>query len=284
MKQATAYLTLEVTYNLNGESPEAMAQYLQMLMAQAIAGGLLTGSSGAAVDRHDVTVDVLPAPLEEVDIEALEELMLERIDGGSLSLEDIPSRLVRYGLLRPAAFVSEMLERKALAREDAEELLDQTALTPAVQAEVHDDAFINTFDFDAAPWFAQASDEAILALHAIGWRGDDAADAVAQFAAKDIFEVDAIISICRGSQGTRAALGFECVVDEDSAMAWLKAHRPGLWARILCADNDVRLVEAQEPEIEGRWDWLDSEGIASEASCETEDEAALEAVRVLGLN
>lgn len=51
----------------------------------------------------------------------------------------------------------------------------------------------------------------------------------------------------------------------------------------LCEAHGVRLVEAQEEEIKGRWDWLDDQGNACDASQETRLEAALDAIETLGL-
>jgi hypothetical protein len=44
--------------------------------------------------------------------------MLQRIENGELTLEDIPIRLARYGLMEPSAFVDEMRERMELAQEN----------------------------------------------------------------------------------------------------------------------------------------------------------------------
>ncbi|OGT90156.1 MAG: hypothetical protein A2286_00015 [Gammaproteobacteria bacterium RIFOXYA12_FULL_61_12] len=45
--------------------------------------------------------------------------LLARIESGDLSLEDIPSRMARYGLMEPSDFANEMRERIEMSREDA---------------------------------------------------------------------------------------------------------------------------------------------------------------------
>lgn len=51
----------------------------------------------------------------------------------------------------------------------------------------------------------------------------------------------------------------------------------------LCDEGGVRLVQAEEPEVFGRWDWLDDDSNASDMSFETKEEAMLDAVATLGL-
>ena len=52
----------------------------------------------------------------------------------------------------------------------------------------------------------------------------------------------------------------------------------------LCEDNDVRLVQAEESEVFGRWDWLDDNGNASDMSFETKEAAMRDAVERLDLD
>lgn len=161
---------------------------------------------------------------------------------------------------------------------------DASLLTPAVSAEAHSDDRVYSAKFDAAPWFAQASVEEITNLYDIKWRGDYAADAVAHFFDDKNQDVSDLFKYIGKTQGTSRACGFECSVEGDEAMAWLKRHRRDVWAVLLCHDKDVRLIEAQEEEIRGMWDWLDDQGNACAYSFPTIEDAALNAVEVLGLS
>lgn len=154
---------------------------------------------------------------------------------------------------------------------------------PSVSAKVHDDAYVNEVEFDAAPWFAQASDDEIIELHDIQWRNDEPADRVALFFEDSTQEIADIMTFCRATARTASPIGFECEVDDEAAMAWLKQHRPGLWAIFLCDEADVGLLQAQEEEIAGMWDWLGPNGNACEHSFDTKEDAALNAVAVLKL-
>src|SRR5579862_6158644 len=61
---------------------------------------------------------------------------------------------------------------------------DPILLEPKVAASCYsDDHVVEVKNFDATPWFAQASDEDLLALHDEGYGGDYTADSVAEFAA-----------------------------------------------------------------------------------------------------
>src|SRR5437879_738008 len=52
---------------------------------------------------------------------------------------------------------------------------------PPIEAEVHSDDGVHEVTFDAALWFAQATDDEIRDLAKCGWGGDYPADAVALF-------------------------------------------------------------------------------------------------------
>lgn len=70
-----------------------------------------------AIDRVQQALNAAlgaPDPLPE---EALADFMRQRIENGDLSLDDIPVRLARYGLMAPNAFVDEMRERMELAKD-----------------------------------------------------------------------------------------------------------------------------------------------------------------------
>lgn len=104
-------LTVDVTYDLNGEDPGVLERYLEEMVARAIGDGMLTGASDAEVETHEVRIDEVPdTPAEE----AIEEAIAIRLENGTFALEDVPSRLTRYGLMDPVAFVNEMRERMGL--------------------------------------------------------------------------------------------------------------------------------------------------------------------------
>lgn len=103
-----------------------------------------------------------------------------------------------------------------------------------IRAEVHDDAFRTSSRFDATEWFQQASDQEILDLAKIDWRGDYPADVVAEFfdgmdvgvpsTVDDVFKAVNILDI-----------GFEVSIEPEDALRWVKLHRPHLMDKI----NDI---------------------------------------------
>ncbi len=109
--RVTLRLTLDVTYNLNGENAVEMVKNLQRLCEGAIGEGMLTGESDAEVEEHSMEVAIQP---EELTEDELADFMRQRIERNDLALEDIPVRLARYGLMERHAFVSEMRERMEL--------------------------------------------------------------------------------------------------------------------------------------------------------------------------
>jgi hypothetical protein len=120
---------------------------------------------------------------------------------------------------------------------------DRDADAMTISAEVHSDDQVTTAKFDAAPWFQQASAKDIAALARCGWRGDDAADAVAQYFQGKNSEVDGVFYYVGSIQGIRLkrdCCGFECSVHEKDAMTWLLVHRQDIALALLTgAEADV---------------------------------------------
>lgn len=105
-------LTLDVTYDLNGENAVEMVSRLRKMCERAIGEGMLTGETDAEVEEYSMDVVIPPEPLSE---EEIADFMRHRIENSDLQLEDIPVRLARYGLMERNAFIDEMRERIALA-------------------------------------------------------------------------------------------------------------------------------------------------------------------------
>lgn len=60
----------------------------------------------------------IEVPTEEVSETALTTYMEKRIANGDMRAEDMPRKLVQYGLMEPSAFIEEMSERMQLADEE----------------------------------------------------------------------------------------------------------------------------------------------------------------------
>lgn len=103
--------------------------------------------------------------------------------------------------------------------------------TFTIPAECHTDDHAIKIPFDALKWFEQASNQEITALSDCGWRGDYAADAVAQESA--VFH-PSLNTIFDYKGGDKNHCGFECSVDEDKALAWLILNKPTLHSSITC--------------------------------------------------
>lgn len=104
-----------------------------------------------------------------------------------------------------------------------------------IHAEVHSDDCVMQVEFDATPWFAQASDEQIRELAKIDWQGDYAADAVAEFFEETNPKIKALMTYLQSIQGLRShkdCCGFECSVESEDALAWLKERRVALWREL----------------------------------------------------
>lgn len=152
-----------------------------------------------------------------------------------------------------------------------------TTQGPAVMAEGHTDDRRVEISFDAAPWFAQASDKDILALSYIGWGGDYEADNVLEwFTGKPGYEqVADLFQYLNTVQTHQAAwedpVGFECNIPAADAMDWLKLHRPLLFARIALL-QEYGLSVQEDSDQPGMWLW-----VGSEVSFSSENDALADA-------
>lgn len=106
--QVTMRLVLDVTYTPNGVDVASLQSMLESMCTRAIGNGMLTGHTEAEVDSYSADIRTLPEPLSEDDLASF---MMDRIENGELDLSDIPTRLARYGLMEPGAFMTEMRER-----------------------------------------------------------------------------------------------------------------------------------------------------------------------------
>lgn len=107
-----------------------------------------------------------------------------------------------------------------------------------ITAEVHSDDRVLQVTFDATSYFQQAADADIIALAACDWGGDYPADAVAQHAAennRDVAKLFEYLEAIADVPSKKDQRGFECSVESDSVMAWLRVNRPGLFTRLAIA-------------------------------------------------
>ena len=144
-------LTLDVAYDLNGEELNDVLIRLQKRCERAIGGGLLTGETDALVDTWSIDVSTPPSTADSLAREArIAAFMQQRIEDGNLDAEEIPTRLARYGLMDPKAFVDEMRERMDM---DDNGVAEGKAVVTASTASTHP----REFDMQIAVFCVNAS-------------------------------------------------------------------------------------------------------------------------------
>ncbi len=120
----------------------------------------------------------------------------------------------------------------------------ETLLMPVIRAEAHSDDHNVEIEFDALRWFKHASDDEILELAECGWGGDYPADGVAEFfdgkknGTGRLFRYLEDIAEDWSKKDLR---GFECHVNEEDAIKWLRKNRPAVLRRIP-VEPDVELL------------------------------------------
>ena len=165
--------------------------------------------------------------------------------------------------------------------------LDATAVLnldgPEVRAEFYTDDRVFTKNFDARLALMGYSDKNLEAIIWTGYGGDTSTDDLVQpLIALDSDLEEAFDYLNAVNIGNRD-IGYEVKVDPEQFLRWMDACHQPLLARILCERQGVTLMQSQQEEILGRWDWVDDRGNGSESSFETESEAILDAYLRLDL-
>lgn len=151
-----------------------------------------------------------------------------------------------------------------------------------IRAEAHSDDHVIEAPFEAHAWFVTASDADVLELVSEEWGYCEVADSVA-LDHETGPRLSLLFEYIHSKNAIQREIGFECSVNEDDAMAWLRRERAGLWARILCDKAGIRFSQAEEAEISGMWDWIGPHGGACDLSFESLDAAAIDAAQQQGL-
>ena len=159
---------------------------------------------------------------------------------------------------------------------------------PVVQAKFWTDDRTFEISFDARPYLMHAPEQALTAIINVGYVGDQCTDWVAEYVAQkglneDLSEAFTYLGALQKAR-RKDPVGFECEVDREGLLAWMAELRPELLALTLCERQGVSLVQAEEPESRGMWDWLDGE---TEEVCDqsftTRGQAALDAFHKLNM-
>ncbi|HDL86050.1 MAG TPA: hypothetical protein ENH11_06980 [Candidatus Acetothermia bacterium] len=102
--------------------------------------------------------------------------------------------------------------------------------TTMIPARVVANRCLESVEFDAAPWFRQASDADILTLFQQGRSGAGMANNVAVFVADHCPKLKLMLDFIYDHNrcNVRHRAGFECQVDPEEARAWVVGNRPGI--------------------------------------------------------
>jgi len=114
--------------------------------------------------------------------------------------------------------------------------VDKTPVLGEVEANTYSDDRGVEVNFNAVEYLAQASDGDLRDLAAQEWCESSEADAVAEHMAELNSEVRAVfdyINIVNRTKYGNDVIGFECHVDAQSAMSWLRKYRNNTWKLIL---------------------------------------------------
>lgn len=101
------------------------------------------------------------------------------------------------------------------------------------------DCLTDGAEFDAEPYFNQASYEDIKAIMKVGWAVNETVDQVAKFARQDNPEVDRVLKRAESAPDYIDGLdhGYSTVLDIEDVETWLKKNRPE-WFEKLEEENN----------------------------------------------
>jgi hypothetical protein len=115
---------------------------------------------------------------------------------------------------------------------------------PRVTAKFYSDDHNAEAEFDAAPWLAQASDDAIREVAGDGWGASFSTDAIAEFMSDHDPGVSRVYEYLGITHEynikmpySKESVGSTCRVDEDEALAWLKENKLHIYEE-LTADRE----------------------------------------------
>jgi len=111
-----------------------------------------------------------------------------------------------------------------------------------IHAECHSDDHAVEVQFDATPWFHQATDDEILDLEACDWGYDYPADQIAIYMSTHNKEIEFMFAYVEARHKVYQDCGFECQVNQEDAIEFLYHDRPGLFNYIadkLSRENDA---------------------------------------------
>lgn len=91
-------------------------------------------------------------------------------------------------------------------------------------------------EFDATWYFEQATFLDLVNLEGCGWGGDYPADDVAEFCRKRCKKLFNYLELVNSDQ-QGDLVGFECHINREHVLEWLKEHRPP-WYRLFKAHDD----------------------------------------------
>lgn len=131
--------------------------------------------------------------------------------------------------------------KKDVSREEAARLVNENI----IDAEVHSDDHNVKVQFDAVDWFRHAQELDLLKLNAANWGGDYVADAVAEHFNRDGYEVKKLfdyLAIIKDDPAKKDMNGFECHVNGEHAMWWLRDHRKDVYDKIMAGETGPDVI------------------------------------------
>lgn len=179
--------------------------------------------------------DALAASLHPQYGKSIHDTLVEEI--GTVPKEDQDRILVRFHDDNGMPYKDPPKDhKKDMSREEAARLVNENI----IDAEVHSDDHNVKVQFDAVDWFRHAQEPDLLKLHATGWGGDYAADAVAEHFNRDGYEVKKLfdyLAIIKDDPSKKDVNGFECHVNGEHAMWWLREHRKDMYDKLKAAED-----------------------------------------------
>lgn len=124
----------------------------------------------------------------------------------------------------------------------------ETTETPVIKATAWSDNRAVEVEFNAGEYFTTAYDDEIMGLAMIEWRGDVEADQVALYYEDRDYRLANLFHYIATTDLPEDFSGFECAVDEESAMSWLRQHRGELYWKIRVAQGTAVAIEAHVEE------------------------------------
>lgn len=102
-----------------------------------------------------------------------------------------------------------------------------------INSKCYSDDHVREAEFDATPWFEQATDDEVEGLHLSDYKNDYPSDNVAMHMAATNQSVSDMFKYLELVAHLKDHPGFECVINKQDALRWIENNKKPLFLKLM---------------------------------------------------